>query len=222
MTTPAKKETITILLPEGRLINASLFEKDAYTDPKTQQEGKPGYKIELRFDPAQVTGQGTVEDDLINAACDEWGDPAEEQFLDGKIISPLLLGDKLAARREEKGKAGDAYRGGIVIRANTMFNLHGQDAPGGIQVYGPDVKPIGPANQQEVYPGCFGQAAVTIGCYTDNRGDKALKFYLSAFQKTRDGEPLVSARDHSTLFKPAQGSAAPAAAAGGRRATRRS
>ena len=92
MTTPAKKETITILLPEGRLINASLFEKDAYTDPKTQQEGKPGYKIELRFDPAQVTGPGTVEDDLINAACDEWGDEAEKQKTDDDFLTALKYG----------------------------------------------------------------------------------------------------------------------------------
>ncbi|KKM18295.1 hypothetical protein LCGC14_1667070, partial [marine sediment metagenome] len=35
----------------------------------------------------------------------------------------------------------------------------------------------------------------------DNRGNHALMFYLLAFQKTRDGDPLISARDHSELFK---------------------
>ena len=198
----AKKETVTLLLPEGRVINESLFEKDAYVDPKTEKAGVPKYKVELAFDPATVTGQGTIEDDLINAACDEWGDSAEKEFLDGEIRSPFLSGDKLAKKREDKGKEGDAYKGKLVVRADTIFNINGQDAPGGIQVYDENVKAIGPAQRAAVYPGMFGQAAVVISCYLDNAGDKAMKFYLSAFQKTKDGDKLVTSSDHSTLFKP--------------------
>lgn len=217
----AKKETKTYLLPEGRLINSSLFEKDAYT-PDRGKPGVPSYKVELVFDPAQVTGVGTIEDDIINACCDEWGDAAEQQFLDGIIRSPFLEGDEQAERRAEKGKAGDAYKGKIVIRANTTFNLHGQDAPGGIQVFDEEVKQVGPANQHVIYPGVFGQAAVTISAYSmpdDNgRPKKGVKFYLVAFQKTKDGEKLVTAKDASTLFKPV---GLPAAATSTRKRTAR-
>jgi len=215
-----KKETKTILLPEGRVINASLFEKDQYA-PEKGSPGVPSYKIELAFDPKLVTGQGTVEDELINAACDEWGDPAEDDFLNGVIRSPLLKGDDLAKDREERGKAGDAYKGMIVIRANTFFNLNHQDAPGGIQVYGPDVKEIGPATQNEIYPGCYGQAAVVISAYLMDR-KRGVKFYLTAFQKTRDGDKLVSQANYSTLFKPVAGAGSPTADAPAGRRSRRS
>lgn len=196
-----KTETKIFLLPEAMLINEALFEKDAYTG----EDGKPGtpfYKAEMAFDPATVTGQGTIEDELANAAADKWGDAWFDRYFEGHVTTPLLSGDKLAQRRADKGKEGKAYEGKIVIRANTIYNLNGQDAPGGIQCWDEAVKAIGPANRQAIYPGCFGQMAVTIWPYLDGRGDKALKFYLTAFQKTRDGEKLVAARDTSSLFKP--------------------
>lgn len=195
-----KKEVKAFTLPEGRLINSSLFEKDAYT-PEKGRAGAPSYKVELVFDPNEVTGVGTVEDDLINAACEEWGDAAEQLFLDGEIRSPLLLGDEHADRRAEKGKAGDAYKGKIVIRANTTFNLNGQDAPGGIKVFDEDAKIVGVANQGIIYPGCYGIAGVTISTYLMD-GKKGVKFYLVGFQKTRDGDRLATGFDASTLFKP--------------------
>lgn len=212
----AKRETKTLLLPVGRLINESLFERDSYTGPDGK-EGTPSYKIELAFDPKDVQGEGTVEDAILDAGIEKWGPSFEDLYLDGKIIGPFISGDKLAARRVEKGKEGGAYAGKLVARANTIYNLNGQDAPGGIQVWDEQVKPIGPANRQAVYPGCFGQAAVTIHCYLDNRGDKAMKFYLSAFQKTGDGEKLVASKDTSSLFKPVGKPAGDADATTGRR-----
>jgi hypothetical protein len=206
-----------IMLPEGRLINSSLFERDAFTSANGV-EGKPTYKIELAFDPADVTGEGKIEDDLANFAADEWGDTFFDLFLEGKKVhSPLKDGDEMAEARAERGKDGDAYKGKIVIRANTSFNQFGQDGPGGVAVFDGEAKPIGVANQTAVYPGCFGIAAVTIAAYVDNVGKKALKFYLSAFQKTRDGEKLVQGRDHSTLFKPVGKPSGEASGATGRR-----
>lgn len=190
-----KKEVETILTPEGRLINEALFEKDKFDDKATAS-----YKIEMAFDPDDLAD---VEKALGKAAADKWGAGAEDEYFNGDIVDPLLDGNRLAKRREEKGKAGDAYKGKVVIRAHTIFNMHGQDAPGGIAVYGPDVAEIGPAQRQEVYPGCYGQAALTIDTYIESKTDKkALMFYLSAFQKTRDGERLVTQRDYSEVFKP--------------------
>lgn len=187
-----------ILLPEGRLINEALFERDVFKSPNGT-EGEPKYKVELAFDPDTVEGEGTVEDDLMDAIEDAFGGPAVD---DKATVFPLLVGDKLAAKREAKGKEGDAYKGMTVIRADTKFNMHGQDAPGGVQVFNEDCEPVIAANRHEIYPGCYGIAAVKISTYTTNQGDAACKFYLSAFQKTRDGDKLVSSADHSKLFKP--------------------
>ena len=192
-----KKEAETILTPEGRLINESMFEKDQFND-----EATPCYKIEMAFEPDDLAD---IEAALGRAAAEKWGAGAEDDYFAGKIIDPIKVGDKMAAKREEKGKAGDAYAGKMVIRAHTIYNRHGQDAPGGIFVCGPGGSgdEIGAANRQEVYGGCYGQAALTIGTYDDARsGDHALMFYLSAFQKTRDGERLMEARDYNKVFKP--------------------
>ena len=218
MATETKKQVEVFLTPEGRLINHSLFEKDQYND-----QAVPQYKVEMVFDPKTVLGQApegsepTLEDRAIMAAVDKWGDVANDEFEKGTLILPFLDGDVLARKREAKEKPGDAYKGLTVIRANTIYNKDGVDGPGGIQVFAPDTSSIGAANRDLIYQGCYGVAALTAHCYVDERtGNHAVKFYLSAFQKTRDGDRLVSARDHSKLFRPigrqagAEGGAAPA------------
>ncbi len=207
MATPTKKEAKPVFkLPEGRLINHSLFERDVYK-PERGAEGKPLYKVELAFDKNQIEGQGTIEDELLNAALAEWGDTQkiEDEFFNGIIRVPFLDGNELAAKRAEKGKDGSAYKGKWIIRASTSFNKDGAEGPGGIQVFDENVQPVGLTlgNAEQVYNGCFGIAAVTISAGRDVGSDKKhTKFWLTAFQKTKDGEKLVSARDSSTLFKP--------------------
>lgn len=192
--TDARKEQKRILTPVGRLINESLFEKDQFNEDATAS-----YKIELAFGWDDVEA---LEIELAAKAVEKWGAGADQDYFDEKIISPLIDGNKLAARREEKGKPGDAYKDMAVLRAHTIYNKFGQSGPGGIFVYAPDVSEIGAANRQEIYPGCYGQAAISIGTYDDSRsGDHALMFYLNAFQKTKDGERLVTATDYSEVFK---------------------
>ncbi len=201
-----KKEVVVHTLPEGRVINCALFEKDTYVDAKGNV-AKPSYKIEIAFDPADVEGEGTFEDKLIDAAVEKWGDGAEQDFLDGKIRSPFLDGDKLAAKREKNDKPGDAYVGTLVIRPHTLFNRDGRDGPGGIAVWDDgasgEVGPIEPVvGDAQVYPGMYGKVAVTIDSYEDRDGDPCLMLYLAAFQKTRDGDKLMTPRDTSKLFEP--------------------
>lgn len=210
-------EVKKIYLPEGRVINESLFEMSTFVNEQGQ-EGKPQYTVELAFDPDQVEGEKTVEDDLIDAAVAKWGAGAEKDYLDSKIYSPLLNGDKLKARREAKGKVGDAYGGKTVVRPNTIFNFRGDKGPGGIWVVDTDNKQITGADRQAIYPGMYGVAVVTIGVYSDGHGDPALKFYLSGFQKTREGDRLVTS-DNTNLFSNQGGGSAPQQE-GGRRARR--
>lgn len=202
-----KPEKVIFNLPEGRLLNHSLFERDAYKRDEKSQPGKPMYKVEVRFDEAQVMGQGTIEDEIANCIGDKWGDVAFDEFLAHKqgYRTPLLDGNRLAEKRIAAGKKGDAYAGGRIIRASTMFNKDGVDGPGGAPVYGPDTKPVLAANQGTIYQGCYGIAAVTLEAYEASNGDHSVTFYLVAFQKTREGERLVEAPDRSGLFKPVAG-----------------
>jgi len=188
----AEEESKVITLPEGRLIYHNLFIKDQFNEQAT-----PQYKIEMAFD------KGVLNDfynKCLDAAVAKWGAGADE---DKNLIVPIKDGEARAAKRESAGKSGDAYIGKEVIRATSIFDRHGEDGPGGMAVYDLDLTPILITNQEAVYQGCFGEAAVTIGTYVDSTtGANALKLYLSAFHKTRDGDRLVAQTDHSTYFKP--------------------
>lgn len=187
-------------LPEGMVINSSLFVKDKYNE-----QSVANYKIEL----AIVDGEEMIEleNKLFDFAVDYWGAGADE---DPDLRLPIKNGDKMAAARERKGKEGDAYKSKLVIRANTTFNLHGDDDAGGIQVLDENADAMLPARKSEIFNGCSGIAAVTISAYTATERDKdgdnveirGLKFYLAAFQKTKGGERLGGSSDRSNLFKP--------------------
>ena len=178
------------LLPVGRVINHSLFRKEQFNEKAT-----PSYKIELAFDKGELDD---FHNQCLDYANETWGAGSEDA-----VIIPIKDGDEMAAKRKKDGKPGDAYAGKDVIRANTIYNKDGDDGDGGIQVLNVDVSPIGPANASEIYLGCLGIAAVTFGNYQDQAtGNNAITLYLAAFQKTADGERLVTAKDYSGLFKP--------------------
>lgn len=192
-----------INLPEGRLMNNSLFVKDVYTDDKGN-EGTPAYKVEMAIDRELVEGEGTIEDHILAMLAEEYGDEIYDEFDAGEIITGLKDGDEYAKKRERNGKDGSAYKGKMIVRANTIFNKDGVDGPGGIQVYDEDVEDVLPTNSNVIFNGCYGIAAVTVKPYVDQKtGYRAATFYLSAFQKTggTDEDRLVSAQDHSGLFK---------------------
>jgi len=216
-----KKEVKVIMLPQGRVINHSLFAPDQY-----DEKAAPRYTVELAFDPALLMDRpkdgDSIEDELVFAGNEEWGDKFETLFEEGKTIAPFLDGNGLAAKREEKGKPGDAYKGKLVIRAATQFDKNGNQCKmgdtAGVHVYGPDAEPINAMNREELYQGCHGIAAVTIWNYTDERtGKKGQKFFLKAFQKTEDGEKLVTPSDPGKLFKPIGRAAGKAEGGSGRR-----
>ena len=216
---PDKKEAAQVILtPVGRVINHSFFVLDTYTPPKGQP-GTPSYKIEMAFPKGELDG---LFDQCLDFANEKWGAGAEND-----VIIPIKDGDDMAKAREVIGKQGDAYKGMSVIRANTIFNKMGEKGPGGIQVLNLDTSEIGPANQGEVYQGCFGIAAIALSGYekeiTTEKGQEkrnAITFYLSAFQKTMEGDRLVEAKDHSGMFEPVGRAPAPDGNSGGSRRRR--
>lgn len=207
-----KKKKEVILLPEGRLINNALFERDIYK-PEKGAESEPKYKIEMVFDPAQVQGEGTIEDQLLAACFEKWGDSkaTEDEFFDGKIQSPYKDGTAYAAERATRGKPGDAYKGKVIMRADTKYNSDGVEGPGGIYVVNEENKRLSQVlgNAAEVYNGSYGQAAVVVDTF-EIKGQKYVKLYLNGYQKTRDGDKLTSGSAASVLFKPVGRTEAPA------------
>ena len=190
-----------LTLPEGLIVNQSFFQKDIY-DEGGKNEGVASYKFEVAINPKDLVGEGKLEDEIIDCACAEWGDSAEEEVINGGI-KWYKEGDAIAADRKARGKAHDAYEGKLVIRGHTIYNLYGEDAPGGIAVYDAEVNKIEPVNGgAEIYRGVFGVLGVTLNPYIDSQTkEKKISYYLVAFQKTQDGERL-SGGDNSDLFKP--------------------
>jgi len=203
----AKKEEPVqqVSLPEGRVINESLLEKDIYTDERGR-EATPSYKIELTY-LDEVLDE--VYDLVLDTAEAKWGseaiakDDAGNDVLASHIRSPIRNGDEMAADREQRGKDGSAYAGMSVIRADTIFNFNGQDAPGGVQVWDEAMKKITAANRELIYRGVYGYVAVVASAYPGiGGGQDGVKFYLNGFQRTKDGEPIATGSDTSRLFKP--------------------
>jgi hypothetical protein len=195
MADQAKTKIEEFLMPVGRMINASLFEKDAYKSERGK-ESVPAYRIEVAYDSKDLNDFYEKLDEIAGKM--GWG----KLDVDGGDVATLKEGDKLKKKREAKGKQGDAYAGKEVMRAKTIYNKDGADSGGGIQVWDEDVKPIGPANRGAIYNGCMVQVAVGINPYVDDEGDPCFSFYLKAVQKVGDGERLAQAADTSVLFKP--------------------
>lgn len=219
-----KEKAKQIALPEGRLINHSLFKRDAYQAKDGGTPGLPSYKIEMAYPKGTLLDNFFAE--LEEAAVAKWGAKVDKPNMlnidGGFVISGVKDGDQMAGDREAAGKAGDAYKGHWVIRANTQYNKNGAEGDGGACVYDEGVTLIEPVGEAQVYPGCYGVLAVTIGNYmaddkVRNTKIEALKCYLVAFQKTRDGERLVASADHSSLFKPVGRTASVGAPVEGRR-----
>lgn len=214
--TKKKEPAEVILLPEGRLINNSLFERDQFDD-----QSKLAYSIEIA-----ISKDDKAFDDIIDklyAAAEAAGLPGNEKFTidDGDVACGIIDGDDYAKKRERLGKPADAYKGNWVIRAKSLYNKDGVEGPGGTAVFDEEAKAVTIQNQSVVYNGCYGIAAVTIGTYVDNgkggTGLPSTKFYLAGFQKSRDGERFAAARDMSSVFKPL---GVKAAAGGGERRRR--
>lgn len=218
-----KKEPIVLVSPEGRLVNGHLFVKNAFKAEKSEKEGEPQYRLEMSFSKDDKEFDKFI-DDVVGHLRAEYGEDTFASVVeDGEddlteVRSPFIDGDALARKREKRGKTNnDGYKGCWVIRANTSYNFEGQDADGGIMVYDEKVKRILPVDKSKVYNGSYGVVKVELGFYEDNEGGPAAKFYLKAYQFTRDGERFASQQDHSSSFKPV-GRAAPEE--GGRRSRR--
>lgn len=214
--TKKKEPAEIILLPEGRLINNALFERDQYNDTSALL-----YKAEIAIPKDSAEFDAVI--DKLYAAAEEAGLSDKEKFTidGGDVACGIIDGDVYAKKRERQNKPADAYKGHWIIRAGSKFNKDGVEGPGGMAVYNEAAEAVTIQNQGQVYNGCYGILAVTINTYIDDGKDgtglPSTKFYLAGFQKSRDGERFAAARDMSSVFKPL---GKPAAAGGGERRRR--
>lgn len=216
-----------IKLPVARVINASLFERDAFKgDRDDGKEAELKYKIEIAW-PKNDLDFEDFYTKLLEIADEEYPNQKYDLDIDkGDLVSGILDGDKLAADREARGKKGDAYKGCWVLRASTKFNYNGDPADGGAALYNEQAKLISATGDRSVFwNGCYGHLVVKVGTYVseDKRAKTkydCLNFYYVAFQKT-GGDPLKdklsSGGDKSGLFKPVGRDAPGAEENGGRR-----
>jgi hypothetical protein len=193
-----KKQAITEYV-EGRMTNGALFEKDQFVDARGKA-ADPSYKIELVSTEANIVA---LEEAVVKAAVAEWGAEAADQYYDtDEIRSPIQDAAAYAAKRREKGKVADAYEGDglFIVRASTIFNKNGENAPGGVYVCNEESAEVGFAERDQVYNGCYVMANVTASPYVID-GRRGVTLYLNGVQKTADGERLRG-KDPSSLFKP--------------------
>ncbi|MGH7409621.1 MAG: ssDNA-binding protein [Candidatus Methylomirabilis sp.] len=202
-----KKQVKKFVTPEGRLVWGHLFEKEAGTF--NGKPAVPAYKVQMAF---ELDALKDLIDEVYTLAQATWGN-VELDIDGGTVATPFKDGDEEKAKKESRGKKGDAFAGKIVFSAKTIYNSEGQDAPGGIEAYLPDLSKADLATRGEFYNGCMGQAAITMGIYTDNNGKPGINFYLAAFQQTGDSERLFAQTDHSSLFTARGGAVGRTAAA---------
>ena len=192
------------MIEGARLINNAFWKRDKYDDAAA-----PMYRFEVAFKKGDK-----AFDDFLNKVAD-YADEAHGPFkgaddlygvfdIDGGYLaSGVKDGDKMAAKREREGKPGDAYKGHWVLRASTQYNAQGQDAEGGAYVVDEDGNLVTPMQAGKIYNGCFGRVVVTLGGYKEAKtGYPGIKVYMNGFQKTGDGEKLVSVSAAQGLFKP--------------------
>ena len=185
--------------PVGRLGFNALWEKDAYKDEKTGAESEPKYKADLILS-TDDTG------DLWDLVYEEGmaGNGMSEAQLDtaiqsGMFIVPIKNGDEIAANREAKGKNGDAVKGKEILRASTLFNSNGDNAPGGVFVVDENNEQIEWDKRGKVYLGCDMILSTSFSYYKTGTS-QGVTAYLNGAQYVGDNERL--GQDKSKLFAP--------------------
>lgn len=187
------------LLPVGRIAFHDLFV------PKSFQEGqKPKYGVTILFSPDETfdTYKAAVErlkkhQDFAKVAVLP-GSAEEKQRLDMGIdkedivyADAFIKGLAKAIRKETNIDTLEKYpylKGMFKATTNAYFPPAVLDAA---------KNKIDVANKELVYPGCYGQALVSVGIHNKDK----IFLRLHAFQKQKNGEPLGRSGADLSSFK---------------------
>jgi hypothetical protein len=166
------------ITPKFRVSFPNLFEAR-----RANPESKPKFSVVGLFtdDPEVPPGSisyAEMQKIAIQAALDKFGntDDTKKKIKSGKIKMPF--------RKNDEGKYPEEYPYYITFSTDEKYR------PGVVDRFkGPDGKPRVITDAADVYPGCFGRAAVTAFAY-DTAGNKGVSFGLNNFQKLGEGDRL--------------------------------
>ena len=168
--------------PVFRLSFPNLFEADSYDG------GPPKYGLSAVWDLSKFSDKDKKKWKAIRAAMDE-----ESKGRFKKPIKDLPANYKVGIRDGAEKADLEGYGEG-----KKFANISTKMRPG---VIDKDKNKIGPeeGNQDEIYPGCYCRATVTIYSY-DNKG-KGVALGLMNVQKVAEGERLDSRTDAAEDFE---------------------
>jgi len=161
-----------VITPEARLSYPYVVDQLV-----TQIDGRVVEKwcVDLLF--SKDTDLSALDNIVKELIKEQWPDATPQ--LVKKIRTPFKDGnDKL----DKEGNVKPGYHDTIFITIDTKRSAPVLRAANGEPM-------TADQGREEIYGGCYGRALVNGGTY-DHMGNKGVKFYLSALQKTRDGEPL--------------------------------
>ena len=133
----ADKKKCIVVIPNFRMSYAALVTPKAFKGKNSKELGDPKYSTEMLLTPTDceniwvvddnatdgpVKGfrKTTIKDVVLEVAKGEWPGQAPKDIFTGGKGWPLKNGDKVAEKKEAKGKTGaatDAYKGMTVISA---------------------------------------------------------------------------------------------------------
>ncbi|MEE8608952.1 MAG: ssDNA-binding protein [Nitrospiraceae bacterium] len=156
-------------------------------EPKSYDGGKPKFSVAAVWTPAKFSDRDKKLWKIMKAALDE---VSVDRFK--KKVKDLPANFKTVPRDGSEKADMEGYGEG------TKFaNLTTMMRPGVVDL---SKTKIGPeeGNADEIYPGCYMRATVTVYSY-DNKG-KGVAFGLMNLQKVKDGEHLDSRTDAAEDF----------------------
>ena len=185
-----------IITPEFRCSFANLLTPSEGRGGSGEPNGKFSYSVTALFDPTDVA---EIEKLVEEAVFEKWGkNPPvlwRHPLRQGTPVSRANPGGyDLEKYPENKGKMVATLKAGTTRYADGSFDVSKKP-----NLVDWNNEPI--IDRAEVYSGMYARAQIVARAY--DKGSEGVNLYLHNVQKTRDGEPLGSARDKAEdVFAP--------------------
>lgn len=168
MSTVAKDAGTKVITGKARLSYVNLFK------PRAQEEGQePKYSVCVlipKSDKETVAKVKAAIEAAKTAGVDQWG---------GKVPANL----KMPLRDGDTERDSPEYKGHWFVNANS------KQKPGVVTTERDIEGKLVPAEEAEVYSGCYGRVALNFFAY-NQKGNKGIGAGLQNVQKVADGEAL--------------------------------
>lgn len=156
----------------------TLLEAKPYTNENGKEVGEPRHSCLLLLTPEQ---KKLLEPFAIAAARKKWPDRALNE-----LKFPFKSGDKIAAKREDKGKDGDLYADKVVLTPKAYPDRFSPADNVAVLKNGLICR----AEKSDLYSGMVGHAKIAFAAYKGQRDEDkdGVTVYLRSIVKTGEGE----------------------------------